>query len=255
MGITQVLLLRKLKANRLFRKVIDRIRLLSRKDRESYLLLYSILGYVPRDIKIYEMAMTHSSLSGNQKLSCNERLEFLGDAVLSSVTADYLYSKFSREREGFLTRSRSNLVCRERLNELALQIGLDKYVNACGVAHQHNNYIYGNALEALVGAIYIDKGYKQCRRFLLDRVFSRLADIESVVKSDKNYKSRLIEWGQKKHIEVEFRLVSEEMRKDGVYFVSEVLVDGKVCGVGDGFSKRESQQKAARQALPKLKNS
>ena len=251
----QALLLRKLKANRLFRKVIDRIRLLSRKDRESYLLLYSILGYVPRDIKIYEMAMTHSSLSGNQKLYCNERLEFLGDAVLSSVTADYLYSKFSREREGFLTKSRSNLVCRERLNELALQIGLDKYVNACGVAHQHNNYIYGNALEALVGAIYIDKGYKQCRRFLLDRVFSRLADIESVVKSDKNYKSRLIEWGQKKHIDVEFRLISEEMRKDGVYFVSEVLVDGNVCGVGDGFSKRESQQKAARQAISKLKNS
>ena len=201
------------------------------------------------------MAMTHSSLSGNQKLYCNERLEFLGDAVLSSVTADYLYSKFSREREGFLTKSRSNLVCRERLNELALQIGLDKYVNACGVAHQHNNYIYGNALEALVGAIYIDKGYKQCRRFLLDRVFSRLADIESVVKSDKNYKSRLIEWGQKKHIDVEFRLISEEMRKDGVYFVSEVLVDGNVCGVGDGFSKRESQQKAARQAISKLKNS
>lgn len=255
MAITQALLLRKLKANRLFRKVIDRIRLLSRKDRESYLLLYSILGYVPRDIKIYEMAMTHSSLSGNQKLSCNERLEFLGDAVLSSVTADYLYSRFSREREGFLTKSRSNLVCRERLNELALQIGLDRYVNACGVAHQHNNYIYGNALEALVGAIYIDKGYIQCRRFLLDRVFSRLADIESVVKSDKNYKSRLIEWGQKKHIEVEFRLISEEMRKDGVYFVSEVLVDGSVYGVGDGFSKRESQQKAARQALAKLKDS
>ena len=220
------------------------------------MLLYSILGYVPRDIKIYEMAMTHSSLSGNQKLSCNERLEFLGDAVLSSVTADYLYSKFSREREGFLTRSRSNLVCRERLNELALQIGLDKYVNACGVAHQHNNYIYGNALEALVGAIYIDKGYKQCRRFLLDRVFSRLADIESVVKSDKNYKSRLLEWGQKKHIELLLKTpIKLQMRKDGVYFVSEVLVDGKVCGVGDGFSKRESQQKAARQALPKLKNS
>ena len=251
----QVLRLRKLKADRLFKKVIDKIRLLSHKDRESYLLLYSILGYVPRNIKLYEMAMTHSSTSGMKKLSCNERLEFLGDAVLSSVTADYLYSNFSREREGFLTKSRSNLVCRERLNELALQIGLDKYVNACGVAHQHNNYIYGNALEALVGAIYIDKGYKHCRRFLLDRVFSRLTDIESVVKSDKNYKSRLIEWGQKKHIEVEFRLISEEMRKDGVYFVSEVLVDGSVYGVGDGFSKRESQQKAARQALAKLKDS
>ena len=251
----QALLLRKLKANRLFRKVVDRIRLLSRKDRESYLLLYSILGYVPRDIKIYEMAMTHSSLSGSQKLYCNERLEFLGDAVLSSITADYLYSNFSKEREGFLTKSRSNLVCRERLNELALRIGLDKYVNACGVPQQHNNYIYGNALEALVGAIYIDRGYKQCRRFLLDRVFSHLVDIESVVKSDKNYKSRLIEWGQKKHIDIEFRLLSEELRKDGVYFVSEVLVGGDVCGVGDGFSKRESQQKAARQTISKLKNS
>lgn len=243
-----------MKANRLFRKVIDRIRLLSHKDRESYLLLYSILGYVPRDIKLYEMAMTHSSTSGVQKLSCNERLEFLGDAVISSVTADYLYSNFSREREGFLTKSRSNLVCRERLNELALQIGLDKYVNACGVAHQHNNYIYGNALEALVGAIYVDKGYKQCRRFLLDRVFTRIDNLESVVKSDKNYKSRLIEWGQKKHLDVEFRIVSEELRKEGVYFVSEAVVDGNVCGVGNGFSKRESQQKAARQALAKLKN-
>lgn len=218
------------------------------------MLLYSILGYVPRDIKLYEMAMTHSSTSGVQKLSCNERLEFLGDAVISSVTADYLYSNFSREREGFLTKSRSNLVCRERLNELALQIGLDKYVNACGLAHQHNNYIYGNALEALVGAIYVDKGYKQCRRFLLDRVFTRIDNLESVVKSDKNYKSRLIEWGQKKHLDVEFRIVSEELRKEGVYFVSEAVVDGNVCGVGDGFSKRESQQKAARQALAKLKN-
>lgn len=249
----QALLLRKLKVNRLLKKLIDKIRLLSRKDRESYLLLYSILGFVPHDIKLYEMAMTHSSTSGTKKLSCNERLEFLGDAVLSSVTADFLYSKFNREREGFLTKSRSNLVCRERLNELALQIGLDKYVSACGVAHQHNNYIYGNALEALVGAIYIDKGYKHCRRFLLDKVFSRLADIETVVKSDKNYKSRLIEWGQKKHIDVEFRIVSEELRKDGVFFVSEVLVAGEVCGIGDGFSKRESQQKAARQALTKIK--
>ena len=248
----QALRLRKLKADRFFKKIIDKIRLLSRKDRESYLLLYSILGYVPGDIRLYEMAMTHSSTSGAKKLSCNERLEFLGDAVLSSVTADYLYSNFSREREGFLTKSRSNLVCRERLNELALEIGLDRFVTACGLPHQHNNYIYGNALEALIGAIYIDKGYKQCRRFLLDRVFSRLMDIEAVVKFDKNYKSRLIEWSQKQHREIEFRLVKEEMRKDGAYFVSEVYVDSECYGWGDGFSKRESQQKAARAALDKL---
>ena len=239
-----------MKANRFFRKVIDRIRLLSRKDRESYLLLYSILGFVPKDIALYKIALTHSSqASGARKLGCNERLEFLGDAVLSSVTSDFLYTKFRKEREGFLTKSRSNLVCRERLNELALEIGIDKFVRACGVQQQHNSYIYGNALEALIGAIYIDRGYKHCRRFLLDRIFSRLKDVEQIAKSDKNYKSRLIEWAQKRHEAVEFRVVSEELRKDGVFFVSEVLVAGEVRGTGEGFSKRESQQKAARQAL------
>jgi ribonuclease-3 len=200
------------------------------------------------------MAMTHSSasLSGSKKLGCNERLEFLGDAVLSSVISDYLYSNFRREREGFLSKSRSNLVCRETLNELALGIGLDRFLTACGLPTQHNNYVYGNALEALIGAIYIDRGYKQCRRFLLDRVFSRHLDIESVVVADKNYKSSLIEWTQKTHKAIEFKLVGEELRKEGAYFVSEVYVDGEYCGTGDGFSKRESQQKAARQALEKL---
>lgn len=249
----QVLLLRKLKTNRFFIKVIDKIRLLSHKDRESYLLLYSILGFVPRNISLYKMAMTHSSsASGGHKLGSNERLEFLGDAVLSSVTADFLYSNYKKEREGFLTKSRSNLVCRERLNALALEIGIDKFVNSCGLTQQHHNCVYGNALEALIGAIYLDRGYKQCRRFLLDRVFSRLNDIEQIVKSDKNYKSRLIEWGQKQRKEVEFRVVHEEMRKDGAFFVSEVYVDGERYGDGEGFSKRESQQKAARQAVAAL---
>ena len=239
-----------MKTNTFFRRILDKIRLLSRKDRESYLLLYSILGFVPNNIGLYRMAMTHSSsASGSRKLGCNERLEFLGDAVLSSVTADFLYSNFRKEREGFLTKSRSNLVCRERLNELAIEIGLDRFISSCGLQQQHNSYIYGNALEALIGAIYIDKGYSQCRRFLLDRVFSRLNDIEQIVKSDKNYKSRLIEWGQKQHKNVEFRVVLEEVRKDGVFFMSEALVEGVVYGTGDGFSKRESQQKAARQAL------
>ena len=195
--------------------------------------------------------MTHSS-AGSKKLGCNERLEFLGDAVLSSVISDYLYSNFVREREGFLSKSRSNLVCRDTLNELALDIGIDRFLEACGLPHQHNHHVYGNALEALIGAIYIDKGYKQCRRFLLDRVFSRHLDMESLVRADKNYKSRLIEWTQKNHRNIEFKLVSEELRKEGAYFLTEVYVDNELLGNGDGFSKRESQQKAARQAILKL---
>ena len=107
-------------------------------------------------------------------------------------------------------------------------------------------------MEALIGAIYIDKGYKQCRRFLLDRVFSRHLDMESLVRADKNYKSRLIEWTQKNHKNIEFKLVSEELRKEGAYFLTEVYVDNELLGNGDGFSKRESQQKAARQAILKL---
>ena len=243
-----------MKVNRIFRKAIDKIRLLSHKDRESYLLLYSILGYVPNDIQLYRMAMTHSSASssGSKKLGCNERLEFLGDAVLSSIISDYLYTNFVKEREGFLSKSRSNLVCRETLNELALEVGIDRFLEACGLPHQHNHHVFGNALEALIGAIYIDKGYKQCRRFLLDRVFSRHLNLESLLRADKNHKSRLIEWTQKTHKSIEFKLVSEELRKEGAFFVSEVYIDDVLCGVGDGFSKRESQQKAARLAISKL---
>lgn len=245
------LLLRKLKADKFFKKIIDKIRLLSHKDRESYLLLYSILGFVPGSLRPYKMAMTHSSSTAG-KLGCNERLEFLGDAVLSSVTADFLYSRFRREREGFLSKSRSNLVCRERLNELAVEIGLDRFVHACGDTNKHNSYIYGNALEALIGAIYIDKGYEHCRMFLLERVFSRLDNIESVVRLDKNYKSRLLEWSQKLHRKVDFKMVHEEQRAEGAFFISEALLDGEPIGRGEGFSKRESQQNAAREALEKL---
>lgn len=217
-------------------------------------MLYSILGFVPNSLKPYRLAMTHSSSSSKsgKKTVCNERLEFLGDAVISSVTADYLYSNFRKEREGFLSKSRSNLVCRERLNVLAKEIGLDRFVQACGISNQHNNYVYGNAFEALVGAIYIDKGYKWCRLFLLEKAFSRLEDIEEVVRNDKNYKSRLIEWAQKNRKEVLFELVSEEVRKDGAYFVSQVLVNGDVYGRGEGFSKRESHQKAAKEAISKI---
>ncbi len=199
------------------------------------------------------MALTHSSqlFGTGRKLVCNERLEFLGDAVLSSVISDYLYSKFRKEREGFLSKSRSNLVCRERLNELALEIGLDRFVRANNTENHHNSYIYGNALEALIGAIYIDKGYKYCRAFLLERAFSK-QDIDALARNDKNYKSRIIEWAQKGHRKIIFNLVSEEQRKDGAYFVSEVLIDGECYGRGEGFSKRESQQKAAFEALKTL---
>ncbi len=224
-----------------------------RKDKESYSLLYSLLGFWPRNIASYKMALTHSSCAtGRRKLTCNERLEFLGDAVLSSVAADYLYWRFSKEREGFLSKARSRLVCRESLNDIAVKIGLDKIVEVSELGHQHNSYVFGNAFEALVGAIYVDRGYDYCRRFLFERVFDAISDLESIIVCDNNFKSRIIEWSQKEHRQLSFILCGEEQRPDGPYFISEVLVDGEVMGHGEGFSKRESQQNAAREALTRI---
>lgn len=230
------------------------VRLLFLKEKESYRLFYNVLGFMPHDLKPYRMALTHSSQtsSGAKKLHSNERLEFLGDAVLSSVVADYLYSAYRREREGFLSKSRSKIVCRDRLNTLAVELGLDKLLVTHDIGIQHNCYICGNALEALIGAIYIDRGYEYCRMFFNDKMFPLIGDINAVLRTEHNFKSRMIEWAQKTHRQVDFQLLNEEMRSDGVYFVSRICIDGEPYGIGEGFSKRESQQKAAREALEKL---
>ena len=243
--------LRKLKIDSVTMNITDKIRLLFCKDKKSYLLLYDILGFLPRNLKHYNIALTHSSLaSGRQKkIFSNERLEFLGDAVLSSIVSEYLYTHYRKEREGFLSKSRSRIVCRESLNAVALEIGLDKLVTSSKLVQQHNSYIYGNAFEAFIGAIYVDLGYAHCRRFIFEKVLSKLIDVDAVAMEDKNYKSRLIEWSQKERHEVSFVLQSEERRSDGCYFVSDVLVDGAVRGHGEGFSKRESHQMAAKEAL------
>lgn len=185
---------------------------------------------------------------------CNERLEFLGDAIIDAVVSDLLYSRYKKEREGFLTKSRSSLVCRETLNTVALELGLDKLVVSHNTGRQHNSHIYGNAFEAFVGAIYIDRGYEMCKQFLLNRVFDKVVNIEKIIGSDANFKSRLIEYSQKHKIDVEFRLIEEKNDADGQFFASEVYVDEQLFGTGCGFSKRESQQRAAKEALEKLKN-
>ena len=236
-------------------KLYNELRLLFRKDKESYRVLYGILGFVPDSLEPYRIALTHSSLAANaqkKKAVCNERLEFLGDAIIDAVVSDILYTRYVKEREGFLTKSRSNLVCRETLNKVALHLGLDKLVQSQNVGRQHNNYVYGNAFEAFVGAVYVDKGYEACKLFLLQRVFDHIVNVADVAVSDVNHKSRLIELSQKKHFPVEYRLVEERNNSQGQYFVSEVYVCGQLFGTGDGFSKRESQQKASKAALEKL---
>lgn len=241
----------------MFSDIKDRIRLLFRKDKESYLRFYKMLGFYPKDISVYEQALLHKSSSVKSdkgRLLNNERLEFLGDAVLDAVVADIVYKKFEGKREGFLTNTRSKIVQRETLNRLAVEIGLDKLIKYNARQSSHNSYMCGNAFEALIGAIYLDKGYRACKYFMEHRIIGPYIDLEKISRKEVNFKSKLIEWSQKNRLEVIFELVTQS--HDQAYsptFESEVLVEGISGGRGTGYSKKESQQMAAQVTLNRIK--
>lgn len=162
----------------MLRNQIDKIRLLFRKDRESYFCFYRILGFFPRDIKVYQQALLHKSISLRSEKGRpinNERLEFLGDAILDAIVGDIVYRHFEGRREGFLTNTRSKIVQRETLNKLAVEIGLDKLVKYSTRSSSHNSYMYGNAFEAFIGAIYLDQGYDRCKQFMEKKIFKTIS--------------------------------------------------------------------------------
>lgn len=238
----------------------DTIRLLFRKDKEPFLRLRAILGFMPRRLAYYRTALLHKSLgtkdANSHKLVNNERLEFLGDAVLGCAVADVLYRRYPNKQEGYLTTLRSKIVRRETLNQLAVQLGLNQLVRRIDrVSTAHNSYINGNAFEAFFGAIYLDRGYDYCMRFLEEVVFRRYIDIESVARTEENYKSRLIEWCQRYGLQVQFEIISQQLQDHGSTpkFVSRVCVEGVFCGRGEGYTKKESHQHAAYQAYRRVK--
>ena len=219
----------------MFTQLYKKIRLLKHKNKEPYSSLYKILGFYPDNVHVYEQAFLHKSSSvedSDGKWLNNERLEFLGDAVLDAIVADIVYKHFQNKREGFLTNTRSKIVQRETLNRVAVELGLDKMVVYSAKLSSHNNHMYGNALEALIGAIYLDQGYRACYRFINDVIIKRYIDLDNIARKEVNFKSSLIEWSQK---------------KTGV-----TLADMQI-GVGIGYSKKESQQNAAKMAIKKLR--
>lgn len=237
--------------------IIDRVRLLFRKDKELYASLYSIIGFYPHNITYYKTALLHKSIrhrNNKGKPINNERLEFLGDAVLDCAVGDIVYRHFPGKREGFLTNTRSKLVQRETLNKLAKEMGICDLILSSGRSNTHNSYLGGNAFEALVGALYLDRGYNACMTFIQKRILAQMINIDKVAYREVNFKSKLIEWTQKNKVKLEFRLIKGGKDKDGnPVFSYQVLLEG-VCGCsGDGFSKKESQQKAAKDTLDKLK--
>ena len=183
----------------------------------------------------------------------NERLEFLGDAVLDLVVADYLYFKFPGQKEGFLTATRAKIVQRESLNRVGNALHLDAHVRASTHTPSHNSYISGNALEALVGAIYIDGGFNHARRFIIERIIEDHFDLDQLVKSEINFKSRLIEWTQKYRVNIEYRLVGTRADADNnPIFTTAVILGELHAGSGEGYSKKESHQSASKAALERL---
>lgn len=237
--------------------MIDRIRLLFRKDKESYLCFYKILGFYPHDIRLYEQALLHKSSSVKEKgrLLNNERLEFLGDAILDAIVADIVYKRFEGKREGFLTNTRSKIVQRETLNHVAIQIGLDKLIKFTTKQSSHNSYVTGNAFEALIGAIYLDRGYRVCKHFLEKRIFEQYINLDKISRKEVNFKSKLIEWSQKNKFELEFELVRQAVdEQQNPTFETLVTVEHIAAGKGKGYSKKESQQEAAHETLNMIKN-
>ena len=242
----------------MLRNQIDKIRLLFHKDRESYFCFYKILGFFPRNIRFYEQALLHKSTSIRSEKGRplnNERLEFLGDAILDAIVGDIVYKHFEGRREGFLTNTRSKIVQRETLNKLAVEIGLDKLVKYSTRSSSHNSYMYGNAFEAFIGAIYLDQGYERCKQFMEKKILKNYIDLDKMSRREVNFKSKLIEWSQKTKMEVSFELIEQFLDQDyNPMFHTEVRIESLSAGTGTGYSKKESQQNAAQMALKKIKS-
>lgn len=229
------------------------------KGKEPYLSIYKIVGFYPDNIQLYKQAFLHKSQSiedDEGKWLNNERLEFLGDAILSAVVADIVYKHFQNKREGFLTNTRSKIVSRDSMNRIGLSLGIDhllRYsINVHAQHEAHNSNMLGNALEALIGAIYLDQGFDACYRFIDDVLIKKHIDIDKISETEVNFKSNLIEWGQKNRLPISFEIIEsfQDEQSNPVFQTAAVLVEtGEHIGIGIGYSKKESQQNAAQMAM------
>jgi len=218
----------------------------------TYQKLDNLLGFTPNKLAVYDLAFRHVSASDSAAKS-NERLEYLGDAVLDSVVAEYLFKKFPMRGEGFLTETRAKIVSRKKLGLLARKLELQEYMEYNHKNVTINDNLLGNSLEALVGAIYLDKGYKSVCDFVVNKLLKVHIDLDELVKSDINYKSRLLEWCQKNNRTVEFHLDDEKtLRNNNKVFVISLHLDGQHVSKGSGGTKKTAEKKACARAFEKL---
>ena len=219
------------------------------KDKIFYRAIDDMFGFIPNNIELYKLALIHKSASvtlDNGQHINNERLEFLGDAVIESVSSDYLFIEFPDKNEGFLTQMRSKMVSRQSLNAVAKRIGLDDHVITNSTNSSAQKHIYGDAFEAMMGAIYLDQGYDFVNRLLINKIFAQYLKVDTLLESETDFKSRLIEWCQKNHHTIHFSTSHDKTYSTShPFFYSTVMIDNIEVGHGAGESKKEAEQRAA----------
>ena len=215
-----------------------------------------MLGFLPRKASYYRLAFLPKSATIGQQggvLINNERLEYLGDAVLDAIVADYLFNRFPEGDEGFMTKLRARIVKRKTLDYIATRMDIPAMIRSGILPGNKSKHLYGNALEALIGAIYLDRGYRMARRFFEKNILEKHIDLVQLVKKDPDYKSRIIEWAQKNRVEVIFQSKEEHTsKKKAPAFISTIILNGEEKGKGRGSAKKEAEQRAAKEALASL---
>jgi ribonuclease-3 len=228
------------------------IRYLFSRNKALFVQLEHLLGFQPKQLRFYEIALTHRS-SSDEISRNNERLEFLGDAMLGAIVGEFLFRKYPSQDEGFLTEIRSRIVRRESLNAIATRMGIEKIV-------QYNKYdrglsrshIFGNALEALIGAIYLDRGYELTRHFVLNELIKNYIDLDTIEKTDTNYKNQLLTWAQKNMVSITFEEL--DVQQEGIkrMFTIGIKMDETIIATGTGYNKKDAGQVAAQNAMQHL---
>jgi len=223
------------------------------QDKELVKKIHNVLGFTPSNVNLYKTAFSHKSMNqgANKNGVNNERLEYLGDAILSTVVAEYLFRKYPTQKEGFLTKMRSKIVKRNTLNKVAGEMGVDILLSHF-VDTRISSSMKGNALEALIGAIYVEKGYKKTRDYIIKNILIKHLDINTLETVEDNHKSQLLEHCQKIGSNVEFKLVSRYKVDKRDKFKIAVNVDGKQKSVAEDFNKKAAEQKAAKIAISNI---
>ena len=225
------------------------------KDKKLASQLRQVLGYVPSKMHLYKLAFYHKSMNNNSQINKNqhnERLEYLGDSLLSSIVAEYLFKKYPEGDEGFLTKMRSKIVKRKTLNKIAKFMGIDVILTEYSQGRISNSML-GNALEAVVGAIYLERGYGMTKKYVIQNILLKYLDVHELEEQDDNFKSQLLEWGQKNNILVDFKLISKYKYEKRDRFKVAIFVDGDEVSVADDFNKKSAEQAAAQRAMYKMK--